>query len=197
MTRLFETKMERTHLGGGIELLTLTATKVSALEHRQGWSAVVAEGDIQSADRRLGALFDVLVERCGAERVVEAHPLASHVPERAFRTGPLVASRCPPSALITPADRPSVLYERPEPAEAIALLPDGPPSWLRWRREEVRVVSAHGPERIGAPWWDGRHPSSRCVAYRDYFKVQDERGRWLWVFRGTENGHWFVHGEWA
>jgi hypothetical protein len=32
---------------------------------------------------------------------------------------------------------------------------------------------------------------------RDYFKVQDEQGRWLWIYRVLEQGCWFVHGLWA
>jgi protein ImuB len=40
----------------------------------------------------------------------------------------------------------------------------------------------------------------RADTVRDYFKVQDEDGRCLWLFReGPDAGHtrWFVHGEWA
>ena len=32
---------------------------------------------------------------------------------------------------------------------------------------------------------------------RDYYRVQDEAGLWLWVFRRLDTGRWFVHGVWV
>ena len=136
-----------------------------------------------------------------------------------------------------------MLLERPEPITVIAMTPDGPPSWFRWRGMEQRIVTSTGPERIAGEWWRGRHegtearrhevktaskgesyaraygrfmlgreycpPTSRVLApkpqapspkpspTRDYFKIQDERGRWLWIYRVLESGRWFVHGLWA
>ncbi len=89
-------------------------------------------------------------------------------------------------------DRPSLLLERPEPVEVIAMTPDGPPSWFRWRGIEQRVTVSAGPERLAKEWWRGPSPATR-----DYFKVQDEHGRWLWIYRIVESGRWFVHGLWA
>ncbi len=101
---------------------------------------------------------------------------------------------------MTPADRPTALFERPEPIEVIALTSDGPPSWLKWRGAEHSIVASAGPERIGGEWWRGRS-RSECLTVRDYFKVQDEGGRWLWVYRVSvsegECSRWFVHGVWA
>lgn len=34
------------------------------------------------------------------------------------------------------------------------------------------------------------------LAARDYYRVQDEAGLWLWVFRRLDTGRWFVHGLW-
>ncbi len=101
-------------------------------------------------------------------------------------------------ARVTGADRPSLLLARPEPIEAMAVTPDGPPSWLRWRGCEHTIVASFGPERVGEEWWRGRSDEG---ATRDYFKVQDERGRWLWVHRARSSpgatSRWFVHGEWG
>lgn len=87
--------------------------------------------------------------------------------------------------------RPSILFDHPEPATAMAITPDGPPSLLRWRGRDHAIPAAIGPERIAGEWWHRREPT------RDYFKVQTQGGRWLWVFREIQTNQWFVHGEWA
>ena len=89
------------------------------------------------------------------------------------------------------ARRPSFLFSSPEPAAAIAITPDGPPSLLHWRGRDHAIARAIGPERIGSEWWQHPEPT------RDYFKVQESAGRWLWVYRQVQTNEWFVHGEWA
>ena len=42
------------------------------------------------------------------------------------------------------------------------------------------------------PWWTDEESAAR-----DYFRVQDAGGRWLWLFRSSNSGDWFVHGEWS
>ena len=65
---------------------------------------------------------------------------------------------------------------------------------FRWRGETWHVARCFGPERIEAPWWTaGRDGCARGV--RDYFRIEDHSGRWLWMGRHT-GGRWFVHGEW-
>ncbi len=102
---------------------------------------------------------------------------------------------------IIDADRPPVLLHRPEPITVMALTPDGPPARLRWRGMEPRITASAGPERIAHEWWHEGTPPEQArrheVGRRDYFKVQDERGCWLWVYRVVETGRWFVHGLWA
>ena len=49
--------------------------------------------------------------------------------------------------------RPIRLFERPEPIEAIAAVPDGPPVQFTWRRVRYAVAHAEGPERIAMEWW--------------------------------------------
>jgi hypothetical protein len=66
--------------------------------------------------------------------------------------------------------RPVVLFDRPEPVEAMAAVPDGPPVRFTWRRVARAVVRAEGPERIAPEWWrDGApRPSTR-----DYYVIED------------------------
>jgi protein ImuB len=91
--------------------------------------------------------------------------------------------------------RPLRLFARPEPIEALAEAPDGPPRRFRWRRVLHDVTAIEGPERIAAPWW--RHAD---MPTRDYFRAEDSEGRRFWLYReglwGRETAQvkWFVHG---
>ncbi len=169
---------------------------------------VLARGGDGGLDRELGELLDTLSGRLGSDRVTRVEPAETHIPERAFLHRPVgETARCQVSlARVTGADRPSLLLARPEPIEAMALTPDGPPSWLRWRGCEHTIMASFGPERVGCEWWKGRSDEatprrSDEGRTRDYFKVQDERGRWLWVYRTRGSpgatSRWFVHGEWG
>ena len=66
--------------------------------------------------------------------------------------------------------RPLRLFARPEPIEAMAEVPDGPPRRFRWRRVLHDVTAIEGPERIAAPWW--RHAGAPT---RDYFRAEDRK----------------------
>jgi len=94
-----------------------------------------------------------------------------------------------------PIDRPLRLFARPEPVEATAAVPDGPPVHFRWRRALYRVASVEGPERIAPEWWRNDEDLTR-----DYFRVEDAAGHRFWLFReglyGRETAapRWYLHG---
>jgi protein ImuB len=96
--------------------------------------------------------------------------------------------------------RPIRLFERPEPIEAIAEVPDGPPVRFRWRQVLHQVAQAEGPERIAMQWW--RDASGRALT-RDYFRVESVSGARVWLYREglygreTERPRWFLHGLFA
>jgi protein ImuB len=96
--------------------------------------------------------------------------------------------------------RPIRLFGRPEPIEAIAEVPDGPPVQFRWRRVLHQVAHAEGPERIAMEWW--RDQKGRALT-RDYFRVESREGVRVWVYReglfGRElkEPRWFLHGLFA
>jgi protein ImuB len=95
--------------------------------------------------------------------------------------------------------RPIRLLERPEPVEAIAAVPDGPPVQFTWRRVRYVVAHAEGPERIAMEWW--RDAQGQALA-RDYFRVESREGVRLWLYReGLFNDGklptWFLHGVFA
>ena len=80
--------------------------------------------------------------------------------------------------------------------EVFSLAPDGPPQRFRWRRRLHRIAHAEGPERIADAWWHAPAPA------RDYYVVEDESGRRLWVYRegfhtAQQAARWFVQGLFA
>jgi protein ImuB len=94
--------------------------------------------------------------------------------------------------------RPIRLFEPPEPVEVFWLLPDDPPFRFTWRRRRHRVTRADGPERIADEWWRPEG-SGEVDAIRDYYRVEDEEGRRIWLYRaglhgGDRKPRWFVHG---
>jgi protein ImuB len=94
--------------------------------------------------------------------------------------------------------RPLRLFERPEPIETLAEIPDGPPLRFRWRRVLHEVAAIEGPERIAAPWWRRLDAPTR-----DYFRAEDFSGRRYWLYREglygreTQRAKWFLHGVFA
>lgn len=192
--RLLEPKVERLHLGFGIEGITLLAGRVARMAHRQ--AVLIEDRTGAMHDERASAeTLDTIANRIGHDRLYRARLRESHRPERASVMVPvytLKSDAAPHRASVahTHAPRPSCLYESPQPARVVALSPDGPVMMLTRDDQDHRIITSIGPERIGGEWWRSREAS------RDYFRVQDEAGRWLWIYRVNRSGAWFVHGEW-
>lgn len=85
--------------------------------------------------------------------------------------------------------RPLRLFARPVEVRAMAIVPDGPPTWFRWEGREHVISDAIGPERIETGWWRGDD------VQRDYFAVASSAGRRFWLFRERRGGRWFVQGS--
>ena len=66
---------------------------------------------------------------------------------------------------------------------------DGSPIQFEYQQKKGLVVRSWGPERIESGWWRG--PSQR----RDYYRIETDEGRWLWLYQQLSDGHWFLHGE--
>ncbi len=205
---LIRPRLERTHLGFGVEGVMLTASRTQRIRHEQAglgasrgrqWG-VAGDSLVTNAQahRQIAELVDAMVNRLGAGQVVRVDAIESHVPEQAFRrVGVMEARERATNAAggesHPPPDRPSVLFDRPEPARVMALTPDGPVHRLTWRGADRHVVSCLGPERIAPEWWR----ASPGAMTRDWFKVQVDHGLWLWLFHDVGAGRWFVHGVWA
>lgn len=193
---LLRPRVERLQLGNGIERLDLVAVSVGRLPHQQIRTDGQPETDPADASAATGQLVDLLQSRLKPPNVLRCVPVDSHVPEAAFRFYP--ASQRRPAHVATgeiAGDRPTVLLERPEPAQVTLMNPEGPILTVQWHTLH-RIITTSGPERIGRRWWRFGL-SQKSLGVRDYYRVQDESGRWLWVFRQRPTGRWFVHGLWA
>ncbi len=162
----------------------------------------------------LDRLVDRLIARLGARRVRRPVAQDSHIPELAGINVPAQAAAAAATdngwdafrrdrAEADLAPRPLRLLMRPEPIEAVAEVPDGPPLRFRWRRALHEVIAAEGPERIEGAWW-----SEHGGPARDYFRVEDKSGLRFWLFRaglyrdlvreglaqGAAAPSWFLHG---
>jgi protein ImuB len=159
----------------------------------------------QAEDSSLGAFIDQMTARFGTGLLSTPRQHESHMPERGSRLEPL--SRQPDRPLAGRSDapvpaslsQPIRLFRHPEPVEAVAEVPEGPPVTFRWRRAMHRVARAAGPERIAGEWWiDGE-----TAPTRDYFRIEDEDGRRYWLYREglyereTSRPRWFMHGVFA
>ena len=151
-------------------------------------------------------LIDRLSARLGSHRVTRMIAQDAHLPELAALRVPAQSSVAAQNgweafrAFQVAADlapRPPRLLAKPEPIEAIAAVPDGPPVRFRWRRALHEVVAAEGPERIECPWWGEEGGGTR-----DYFRVEDKSGCRFWLFRAglyraAPAPAWFLHGLFA
>ncbi|RIK65792.1 MAG: hypothetical protein DCC65_11680, partial [Planctomycetota bacterium] len=196
--KLLWPRLERTHLGHGVEEIILRAVRTGRVINEQAVFLRETRRDFAGGAVALGELVDHLVSRLGEQTVTRVRPEETYVPEYAFahdavrEDAPRAAGRAVlADRVIHPAPRPSRLFEPPERARVLSLVPDGPPVWLDWRERSGEVVSGVGPERISFPWWKGGP-----AVERDYYEVEDEHGRRLWVYRDGGSGAWFVHGQW-
>jgi protein ImuB len=185
--------------GFGFDLIRLA---VPVLEPLAPTQLELDGGEV--SDGELLALIDRLSTRLGRTRVQRLAPRDTHIPEQAVLALPAIETpapeRWPDPAPDEPPLRPVHLFDPPQPIEVTAAaFPDGPPHQFRWRRTSHDVTRYEGPERIAAEWWkrdDNAGPT------RDYYRLEDARGRRFWVFRHglyreTDRPRWYVHGLFA
>jgi protein ImuB len=178
--------------GYGFDVIRLSALATERI--------VPAQADISGGLTGVADL-DRLVDRIGARlsqaEIGRLSPVDSHWPERSVAIAAASAAPVWEAPLVDePIDRPLRLFVRPEPVEAMAEVPDGPPVRFRWRRALYLVARVEGPERIAPEWWRGAEDQPT----RDYFRVEDESGHRFWLFREGLYGYetaaprWFMHG---
>ena len=201
LLRLFWETLETIDPGFGIDLMALHAERVEPLAPAQ----LSLAGD-QRRQGGVDLLVDRLMARLGDGAVCRLEPVARHGPETAERAVPPGREPVPWSEACSEAPekppRPFRLFDRPEPVDVMAEVPDGPPLLFTWRRVRRRVMRAAGPERIEPEWWAGA--GGRDETVRDYYRIEDAEGRRYWLYRAGLYGHadgdtdaaprWYVHG---
>lgn len=191
---LFRDKVERINPGFGFDLITLEADAVEPMQALQNHLDGGSDDDLH-----LTLLIDRLTAKFGDRAVTRPVLRESHIPERAEGQVAALAAIAQMPAPVA-KERPIRLLDHPEEIHVLYAVPEGPPAQFIWRRQTHRVARYAGPERIAPEWWKDR-PGTRL---RDYFKVEDQAGRRIWLYREGlhEDGRggdprWFVHGMFA
>jgi protein ImuB len=204
---LFEERLDALHddfdAGFGFDVMRLGAGETAPLVPMQS----SLDGHSNTTDD-YHALVDRLGARIGNDRILRVVLADTHIPERRSgfltvfsKSGKVTAqaeafAAAPEESVAT---RPLLLFDRPEPVEVIAQVPEGAPMRFLWRRVGYEVARAEGPERIACEWWQ----DGRASYTRDYFRVEDRQGYRFWLFRHglyereTGSPKWYMHGLFA
>jgi len=190
--------------GFGFDMIVFAIPVAEALASTQ----LELEGG-ETAAAEVEALVDRLTVRLGRGRIYSLLPVDTHIPEQAQLPLPTAEVRNPAPWPVPdsgePPTRPIHLFDPPQKIDVLAEVPDGPPKSFKWRRAHHEVRRFEGPERIASEWWrrkDGHQPGKGGLT-RDYYRVEDARGRRYWLFRhglfGDEqlNPGWYLHGLFA
>ena len=188
--------------GFGFDLIRIGVPVIEKLAAAQ----IGLEGEA-AKDAEVAALIDRLSTRLGRGRVRKLVPLDTHIPEQAQLALPAVEARAPAAwpmaAPGEPPSRPLHLFDPPQAIEVMAEVPDGPPHRFRWRRSLHEVRRFEGPERIASEWWKRKDGAvDQAGLTRDYYRVEDARGRRFWIFRHglyeeKPDPRWYLHGLFA
>jgi len=156
----------------------------------------------------LAVLIDRLSTRLGPQALCRLVPHDSHIPEQAQLALPAIEvrepARWPEPPEGEPPMRPLFLFDPPQAVEVVAEVPDGPPHRFRWKCKLHEVRLYEGPERIASEWWrrkGGENPGKGGLT-RDYYRIEDVRGRRYWIFRHglyheKPDPRWYIHGLFA
>jgi len=203
MNERVETLSDPIDPGFGFDLIRLSVLVAEPLAVTQ----LRLEGGA-AREAEVAALIDRLSTRLGRNRVRRLMAQDSHIPEQMQLSLPAVeagqpAAYWPKAGAGEPPLRPLHLFDPPQPIKVMAEVPDGPPHRFRWRRKLHEVKRFEGPERIASEWWKRKDGAvDKAGLTRDYYRVEDARGRRFWVFRHglyeeKPDPRWYLHGLFA
>ncbi|MFT3933799.1 MAG: DNA polymerase Y family protein [Chitinophagaceae bacterium] len=188
---LFTIQLPQMAPGPGIELFILEApvTEKQVSAQNKLWSGVATLDD-----PRISELLDRLAGKFGPHLIQRYIPDPHYWPERSYKPASLEETVTIDWYAAKP--RPLQLLSPPEPIQVTAPIPDYPPLHFRYKDQLHTIRKADGPERIEQEWWlqQGQH--------RDYYAVEDEKGKRYWIFRlghydADKTYQWFIHGFFA
>tara|TARA_R110000751_G_scaffold76966_5_gene155285 strand:- start:3422 stop:5128 length:1707 start_codon:yes stop_codon:yes gene_type:complete len=183
--RLLAEKMPGVDTGFGIEEVILYAPWVEHVAFRQ--ISLDASASQNGNTIALAELFDRIGHHLGPrDQLFRPGHHASHLPEKATIRQPVGAAPSPASLPgIHLPKRPIRLMNPPEPVQVLHRTANGAPATLRWRRMDLEITTISGPERLCPEWWDYLDQAGFALheLTRDYFRVHDHTGRWLWLCR--------------
>lgn len=197
--------------GFGFDAIRLAVPVIESLSSTQPHLDGHHRDEAARENEAVGNLIDQLIVRFGRDRVLRFEARDTHDADhdaRLVSAADAVAMQSHTTSLQIcwraletgePPLRPLHLFKNPQPIEALAEVPDGPPMRFRWRRVLHDVTRAEGPERIEKEWWR----TSSDVEARDYYRVEDANGCRFWIFRqglygqGNTRPCWFLHGVFA
>ncbi len=187
----------RTH----VTAIGLTATLTSPLVWKQ---TDLFECETHRHRETLARLVDSLSGRLGRRQVVAPQIQRHPQPELACQWRPLTGQRANGRSQSTqrklsrvssvepscddPLRRPLQLWHPPQPLNTQDADADGLPVRFLFQGQWHRVVKSWGPERVESGWWQGANQR------RDYYRIETDRGAWLWVYCDLKQKAWFLHG---
>ncbi len=184
--------------GFGFDMMRLAVPRLEALAATQ---LKLEGGEVRTA--AITELVDRLATRIGRGGVRKLIAADTYIPEQAQLALPAIDPPPPtPWPVPEPGEpplRPFYLFDPPQVIEVIAEVPDGPPHRFRWRRATHAIRRYEGPERIASEWWRRKDNAGLT---RDYYRVEDDRGRRYWLFRHglydeKPDPRWYIHGLFA
>ena len=193
IVRLLATRLDNVEAGFGIEWVRMRTVWAEPLAMTQ----VDLVAGTEAPGTSLATCIDRLTVRLGVDAVRRPAPYASHIPERAQRWKPPLASEPASQEELAFHARPLKMLDRPEKIAVLYATPDGYPKQFRWRGGLHEVMRVEGPERIAPEWWREKG----TARLRDYYRIEDREGRRYWIYRLglTSDGRgglpdWFLQG---
>jgi protein ImuB len=192
LERLILPKLDRIHLGFGVEAAAIHVKDLGRVGHR-GMSLIESARHKSVAEREheIGVLIDSISSVIGAGSVMRAQIKPSHIPERAFIFAPADPQLVSTAIDCARSDRPTWICDHLMPIEVVGSTPRGAPMSVRWKGNLIALRNVSTPERIDGEWWKGDRSLS------EYYRVQLEDGRWWWLMRDASEDRWFVKGMWV
>lgn len=192
LDQLVRLRCERESLSPDINRLDLEVRQIGPLSEQQ--ESLFDEPQVE-AGRAVRRLVDCLKSRLGEAAVLTPVYVPDPLPEQSCRLVPWSGESdgeetAGPDPLVA-SSRPLRLHPQPHPLRVMSVIPDGPPMQLFLGNRPCRVHRHWGPERVRSAWWRRRDVK------RDYYRVETDEGRHLWIYRDGDTGAWFLHGDFA